>query len=389
MSDKQVLLAVDMDDFIKRHRGRRQQLMSQLSRQYKVVYVDKMNSFIHSFRKYGWKFGKYLEYGVYTINENLIFVRLPHIFLPFANAFRFVNHINCWIMGFFISNIRKKLSINNIHVLWVGHPYAGDMKLESDMLVYDCFDEHSGFRGIFRSTAVKDIEKDLIVRSNLTIFSAQHLSDQKEIMANKSIVIRNGSDYDHFYMDPHKSLLNDNSILYSGVISDWVDIELIKYLVRNMPDFIFRFVGPVRKNWLDSIKTLNNVDIVGEVPYEELPEYYCKAAACIIPFDPTWELIKSTNPIKLYEYLASGKPTVSTRFYEVEKCSHYLSLADSHDEFKSHLLETIRNNNYESVLKRQEFAKSHSWESRKESIVSAISNEAITFGTKRLNRKNV
>lgn len=375
MSKKKVLLALDMDDFIRRHRGRRQHLMNQLSNHYKVVYVDKMNSFIHAVRKHGWNFGKYLKYGVYEIDENLIYVRLPHIFLPYANAFRFVNYINCWILRFFVSNIRKELRIKNIDLLWVGHPYAGDLKLESDKLVYDCFDEHSGFRGIFQSNAVKNIEKDLIVRSDLTIFSAQHLSDRKKLQANNSIVIRNGSDYEHFYINPYESLSNDNSILYSGVVSDWVDIELIKYLVKNLPDFIFRFVGPVRKNWLDSIKKFSNVDIVGEVLYENLPEYYCKAAACIIPFDPTWELIKSTNPIKLYEYLASGKPTVSTRFYEVEKCSDYVSLANTHVEFRSHLLDVTKNNNYESVLKRQEFAKSHSWSSRSDLIINAIQNE--------------
>ena len=372
MTKLKTLIAVDMDDYIGRHRGRRQQLMSQLSLDYEIVYVDKMNSFIHSVRKHKWNVRNYLKYEIHVVSETLTFIKLPHIFLPFASSFRLINRINCKILNYFIADFYKKLAITKVDVLWVGHPYAGDLKLEGDLLVYDCFDEHSGFKGLLANTAVRSIERDLILKSDLAIFSAQYLSDKKSFLSNNSLIVRNGADYDHFYVDPESSLKHDGSILYSGVISDWVDIELLEYLVVNMPSFIFRFVGPVRKNWLESIKNYENVDIVGEVDYRELPKFYSAAAACIIPFDPGWELIKSTNPIKLYEYFAAGKPTVSTRFDEVEKCSDIVSLADNHEGFRLGLMNSIKYNSYDKALKRQAFARHNSWESRKDCIVSAI-----------------
>ena len=193
-----------------------------------------------------------------------------------------------------------------------------------------------------------------------------------EVIIARTITTKNAADYDHFYVEATESVKHDNSILYSGVISDWVEIELLEYLAINLPSYTFRFVGPVRKNWLSPLEPYSNVEIVGEVPYSALPKYYNAAAVCIIPFDPSWELIKSTNPIKLYEYLAAGKPTVSTRFDEVEKCEDLVSIANSHESFRDKLIEAIESNSLEKIEQRQKFARDHSWESRADELLQVL-----------------
>ena len=366
------LLAIDMDDYVGRHMGRSQHLMNQLSKHYRVVYVDKMNSLPHAIRDYGFNFKKYLKLNFVEINSNLTFVKLPHIFLPFANSFRWINRINCLILRIFMRIIYKRCEVTEVDIAWFGHPYAGDMKLSSKIKVYDCMDEHSGFKGIFNANAVKWIEHEILRKSDLSIFSADYLSENKKDYTKESVVIKNAADYDHFYVEATESVKHDNSILYSGVISDWVEIELLEYLAINLPSYTFRFVGPVRKNWLAPLEPYSNVEIVGEVPYSALPKYYNAAAVCIIPFDPSWELIKSTNPIKLYEYLAAGKPTVSTRFDEVEKCEDLVSIANSHESFRDKLIEAIESNSLEKIEQRQKFARDHSWQSRADELLPVL-----------------
>lgn len=106
-------------------------------------------------------------------------------------------------------------------------------------------------------------------------------------------------------------------LLYIGSLSTWLDDALIAQLACLHPDWSFVLIGPVEQE-SRALRQLPNVHLLGSRPHEALPGYLNGASACLIPFTIS-PLTKAVNPVKLYEYLAAGKPVVSTPLPEVER----------------------------------------------------------------------
>lgn len=67
----------------------------------------------------------------------------------------------------------------------------------------------------------------------------------------------------------------------------------------------------------DKFQKFDNIKLLGEKPYKELPKYLADFDVCLIPFDTSTDLIKATNPVKFYEYLSAGKKIVATEIPEL------------------------------------------------------------------------
>ena len=377
MSTKQVLLALEMDDYIRRHVGRRQQLMNALRNEYKVIYCDRMNSFIHEFYHRGFKVFNEFRVKTFHLADDFIFIRIPPVFLPFASSFRFVNRINCWLYEKILKSTLKKLMVDSVDVIWVGHPFAVDTNFDARVMVHDCFDDHLGFQGKITQFALPEIERDLMNVSDITFFSSQELLLSKKHLCKRYYLVRNGVDFNHFYAHHELSSQHNNTILYSGVLGHWVDLDIIDKLSQVLPELDILLVGPDRVDAKEYFKSRDNVTVTGQVEYKVLPQLYHKAAICIIPFKENLSLIKNTNPIKLYEYLASGKPVLSTNFSEVELDEGVVEFFQLKG-LRSQVLNIIKKNSVTDIEIRQKFAGDQSWLGRSQDIkkqVQALNND--------------
>lgn len=158
--------------------------------------------------------------------------------------------------------------------------------------------------------------------------------------------------------------LRKKIIGYYGAIAPWLDFNLLDKVTSHLPEYNFVFIGP---NYGGALKLLNriikkkdNVHYFGPKKYTELPHYSKYFDICIIPFE-TGEIAKSTSPLKLFEFMAAGKPCVCTR--DLDECKGYdgVLIAEDSDDFIEKIKaamelsknDTVRERLYEYVRSAQ------------------------------------
>jgi glycosyltransferase involved in cell wall biosynthesis len=142
----------------------------------------------------------------------------------------------------------------------------------------------------------------------------------------------------------------------------------------------FVFIGPDYMNGISKLKDGHNVHKLGTKPYKQLPGYAAHFDCAIIPFQ-RGEIAKSTSPVKLFEYMAMGLPTVCTA--DLRECEGYehVLISKDYEEFESNLdkaIELRKDPLVRTALIEQ--AKQNTWKARAKAI-----NEAFL----RIERTNV
>jgi glycosyltransferase involved in cell wall biosynthesis len=123
------------------------------------------------------------------------------------------------------------------------------------------------------------------------------------------------------------------------LIDDHVDLELLQYLTENRPDWSFIFIGPVKVN-IDNLRGHKNAHFYPPVPYLDLPKYLACLDVCILPYKVN-ELTRNSNPLKLKECLAAGKPVVSTPLPEIVKLREAVRVAVGKEEFLTQISDAL------------------------------------------------
>lgn len=150
---------------------------------------------------------------------------------------------------------------------------------------------------------------------------------------------------------------------FVGALYEWLDWELIEAVVGEMSGVDFRFIGPHRRRAeLTRLDRHANVRFLGPCKHERVPEHVAGFDACWIPFR-TNSMGRAMNPIKLYEYLALGKPVVVTEISGLEAFGKIVELARSASEMKAALSRAIELGE-SGCEERRAFAANNTWEHR-------------------------
>jgi glycosyltransferase involved in cell wall biosynthesis len=161
---------------------------------------------------------------------------------------------------------------------------------------------------------------------------------------------------------------------FVGTLDGWFDSELVRKAARLRRDWSFVIVGtkfPEFKD--DALLKEENVHYLGLKPRNTLPSYIKGMDACIIPFAIN-ELTLSVSPLKLYEYIAAGKPVVSTRMPEVESVGALARVADTPEQFVTALDACLKDNTDKQLAERRKFASLNTWDARVETLSGWIQN---------------
>jgi teichuronic acid biosynthesis glycosyltransferase TuaH len=169
-----------------------------------------------------------------------------------------------------------------------------------------------------------------------------------------AVHIPNGVDnkvFNHQQVFPTPEDMADISspvIGYAGKMQEMFDVDLVERAISEMPNVSFVFIGQkLNPKWTEKIWQYSNAHYLGDKFYQLLPQYLDNFDVCIIPYNKNRQ--HSVDPIKLYEYLAMGKPVVATRVGGSPTFEKFpqVKIADSADEFVDGLkyfLEKIKSN---------------------------------------------
>jgi len=201
-------------------------------------------------------------------------------------------------------------------------------------VVYDCMDEWTNFPGFGES--VLSLEEKLVRAADATIVSADRLEEKWNGTAPRLVLARNAMDAEHY-----RARFGPNALLsgarhpiigYYGALASWVDVELLTKIADRYAKGTIVLAGGRFDVDLSPIEKRSNVRLLGQRPYEEMPQLLWNFDVCMIPFLVN-DITEATNPVKFYEYLWGEKPVVAPVLTELLPYESLSYLARGHEEF--------------------------------------------------------
>jgi glycosyltransferase involved in cell wall biosynthesis len=171
---------------------------------------------------------------------------------------------------------------------------------------------------------------------------------------------------------PHR-LKNDGPRLgYVGWITERTDLALLEHIARERPNYHLLIAGPLDESQnMEKILSLKNSTYLGVMPYEDVPGFLRTLDVCLIPHRDT-AYSRSMSPLKLYQYLASGRPIVTTLVAGIERFSGLVSVANNYDEFLRCVDQNLHEDNVLLSARRIEMAKKEAWPKRTRDIFEYV-----------------
>jgi len=248
-----------------------------------------------------------------------------------------------------LRKIIEKEGMQNNLIIWNYNPMyvVYFNKLSQKLNIFDTVDnwlEHSSYKQ-YKEVLRKNY--DLIRDGSDLIFTVSESS--KQILFNNqenTHWIPNAVDLEYFQgqvniSDKLKEIPRP-IIGFLGILQDRIDDNILLYLAKNNPDKSLVLAGPVWKNFpKKKFKGLKNVYFLGQISYSEIPALYNGFDVGIIPYKIN-AFVKSTDPMKYYEYIAANLPVVSTSAPGIERFGHLIAIANNVEDFNDFVNQAIK-----------------------------------------------
>ncbi len=287
--------------------------------------------------------------------------------------------------------IKERLYLCNVHVdtfrvisspliylLTWNSDYASRFK--NPQIIYDFVDDIDVFYGDQQQIAKG--HRYLLANASFILATAQKLVEEAAAYRADVIYSPNGVVYEHFSTPPPllppvdllPILEKEKPIIgYYGALARWFDYDLLKAVAVLRPDYQFVLIGPDYDGTLSpsKISHFDNIHHLGVKPYADLPGYLHYFDVATIPFLVN-DITNATSPLKLFEYMAGGKPIVVTPMRESMQYKDVLIAKDA-EEFAWQLDKAIHLGKNDSYIERiKKIAQENTWESRAEEIIQKI-----------------
>ena len=253
-------------------------------------------------------------------------------------------------------------------VLYLWRPeFAAAMDLlEHDASCYHIDDEYS-FSDVELPNPGQETE--LIRRVDQVIVHSIRLMEKKGAINPNTALVPNGVDYEAF-ASPRAEPSDLSCILrprigYVGVIKKQLDLALLLRLARARGDWNFVMVGPIgtvtgKEQALAGLQALPNVHFLGEKPVTALSAYTQHMDVCLMCYEAN-DYTKYIYPLKLHEYLASGRPAVATPIDSVVEHGDLVALAQTDTEWTNAIEQALQQEGDSQRRARQERARTYDW----------------------------
>lgn len=299
--------------------------------------------------------------------ENRAFIHLVPLVIPF-HKYAGARVINRWTLVRSIRGICARHKMVD-PVLVVACPGAEGVvgRLREKKSIYYCADEYSVFPGMDRNL-VGMLEQKLIRRVNVLVVTSRGLLKTKKREGIPIHFLPHGVDYLHFskadsgetVMPEEARTIKKPVIGYHGLIQDLIDFDIIRGIARKRPEWSIVMIGEAIFD-AKKIPEEKNIHFLGKKRYEDLPSYIKAFDVGLIPYKIVERTVYA-NPVKLREYLASGKPIVSTALPEVLHYRDVVRIADDANGFVKEIESLLSNDRPADSKMRMEKARAESWD---------------------------
>ncbi|MEL7622562.1 MAG: methyltransferase domain-containing protein [Clostridiales bacterium] len=290
---------------------------------------------------------------------------------------------NLWVVNELYLNklctVLHTASQKILSLSWTPNKFYCDI-VKPDKLIYEYIDELEIFH--MYGTEMEKDHQELMAKADVTVCTATKLYDQAKDKARNAIVSTNAGDYEFFAKTPQYEI---NPLIrecikpfrcvlgYYGAVAKWFDYDLVKKVAKMYPEWLWVILG------IDYDKTLGksgfekfeNIIYIPPQPYKELPSFLTGFDIATIPFLIN-EITLSTSPVKLFEYMAGGKPIIASRMPECLKYESVMTYSNA-EEFCEHVEWALRikeGDPYWDKLKIEALA--NTWDAKTDEILEAF-----------------
>ncbi len=356
--------------------GSRQQIMRRLAGQRRVLFVEYQASCLHPFRYKSLR-GRWKKNGALRSVAPSLWVYTPSLSFPFGAYDR---RINQWNQRRLVNELKQVLS--RLHfttpLLWTYTPLAADaIPAFGDVagVVYHALEGHSAERNIWlRQRTLQEVEAELLRRADLVFTMSERRAALFPASPRRICFLPSAVDETIFFRESRMPSSDENGALhripsprlaFAGHLdARKFNIPLMVEVMQQKRDWSLLLIGRLMrgKTAFRELFRLPNVFYLGEQERRRVPQFLREADVCLHPFivDPFTE---GLSTLKIFEYLAVGKPVVSTPLGSFEEMDGLVYVAEDSSSFILQIQKALGEKG-DKERSRVEFALQHTWEHR-------------------------
>ncbi len=365
-----------------------QQLMSRIAKHNRVLFVEQPispMSLITGIRRRSnvWRQLRRWRSGVRRADDSL-YLGAPPPILPFRSS-KIVNRINGVILRRWLRAQTNKLGMHN-PIFWNFQPAMPGLAsaVDPSLVLFHCVDDFAAVPHWWQQQkAMRDREAESCREADVVVCTGRMLVDERRQYNANIHFVAEGADVPLFATAADEATAIPEDIAdmpgkiigYAGVIDFRLDVALLRYLAEREPHWSVALIGPIRGDapGLAELRAMPNVRFFGNRPIEQLPAYLKALDVCMIPYvlnDFTHHIF----PLKLYEYMAAGKPIAATAMAEMTPYDgEEMRIASSSEDFHAAVRDAVATDSPERRAARRAAAREHSWDHRAGEISDILS----------------
>jgi glycosyltransferase involved in cell wall biosynthesis len=321
------------------------------------------------------------------IVESRVQVRSALNVIPWGKRYGVSSRINVALTRLMLRRVVQGLP--QPVILWLYDPTAAPLagSVGEAFAVYDCVDDYAEQYAPDRArmALVASADREAGKRSRLVFATTEPLAKRHRPTNPRTYLVPNAADYAHFSRAAKRSVaaeelngLRRPVIAFAGnLTAGKVDFSLLRTLATERVEWTILLIGPAdaeAERFLASLTSLPNVRWLGWKPYEELPRYFAGFDVGLCPYRAS-PYMRSVFPLKVYEYLAAGKPVVASGTPTLRGMEPDVVLTEGPESFVGAVESALDRSSVEDRDRRMALAARNTWESRTERLLGLIAAE--------------
>lgn len=297
---------------------------------------------------------------------------VPTQWMEEGRAFRAALEMNGQIVGASIRSAMRKLGMERPTVVTafapqIGLPLAG--ALGERARVYYGYDEIAAAPWVGKHGA--RLEAEYLAHADAVVVTSECLRNSRQRRHANVHLVPNGVDFDLFNQASGETENARPCVGFIGSLDSRVDFDLLHGVISRRTDLDFLFVGRATAPEAEALEAYPNVTLAGSHAPEALPGFLARMDVGTIPFKVS-RFTRSIYPLKLNEYLAAGRPVVTTPFAPLGAAEALVYTASDTEVFSRAIDAALHDHTKGARTARIAFARENTWEARAEAFASVI-----------------